>query len=388
LTGASKALERLPQYPFRELEEKASHYSGGRRLLRFAIGDPDLGPPKALVHALGEALADPAAHRYSSSNGEETLRTAIAEWMLRRFRVRVDPEREVCVLVGSKEGLAGLPRAILNPGDRVAVPDPGYPAYGNSARLGRLRIIDLPLRSRAGWIPDWDQLPWNAQLIYLNYPNNPTGAVAGLEDLRTGVHIARDTGARIAFDNAYSEITFGPDRAPSILEIPRARDITVEFHSFSKTLGIPGWRLGFAVGNEEMVGALVKLKSHHDSGAATPLQRAAVAGLALYGKGGWAPDVLRSVEEYGRRLKLLADGLRGLGWEVEPPKGTLYLWHRAPGGDGGVFADRLLSRAGVLVTPGGAFGHLGRPYIRWAATAPHADIAEALDRIRDVDWTR
>jgi LL-diaminopimelate aminotransferase len=385
MTGVSRILERLPPYPFRELEEKASRAGGERRVLRFAIGDPDIPPPNALIDAAAAAMRLADGNRYSSSAGESVLREAVAAWMQRRFRVSVDPDREVCVLVGSKEGLSGLPRAILNPGDVVVVPDPGYPAYATAVHLGRFRLATLPLRPNAGWLPDWGLLPSNGRLLYLNYPNNPTGAVAGREELRTAVHLARDTGFRIAYDNAYSEITFAGERAASILEVPDARDVALEFHSLSKTLGIPGWRIGFAVGNAEMVRALVKLKSNSDSGAAMPLQHAAVAGLALYGDRGWSSDVRRSIAEYGRRLSTLAGGLRRLGWEVARPKGTLYLWHRAPGGDGGVFADRLLDKAGVLVTPGGAFGRLGREYVRWAATSGRSDIGEALERIGNLD---
>jgi len=385
VTGTSRVLERLPPYPFRELEEKARRADTNRRVLRFAIGDPDLGPPKPLVAAALAAMGTSDGNRYSSSHGEAGLREAIAQWVRRRFGVTVDPEREVCVLVGSKEGLAALPRAILNPGDRVVVPDPGYPAYATAVRLARMRAATLALRPHAGWLPDWDVFPADAQLLYLNYPNNPTGAVAGVEELRTAVHLARDTGFRIAYDNAYSEITFSRERAPSILEVPGARDVALEFHSLSKTLGIPGWRIGFAIGNEEMIRALVKLKSHSDSGAATPLQRAAVAGLELYGKLGWSADVRRSFREYERRLSTLAKGLQRLGWDVAPPKGTLYLWHRAAGDNGAAFADRLLDAAGILVTPGGAFGQLGRPYVRWAVTSKLSDIEEALARIEALD---
>jgi LL-diaminopimelate aminotransferase len=382
MTGPSKLLARLPPYPFAELERQARvPRADGQRLLRFGIGDPDLPPPDSLREAVDRALRTPEGNRYSSSHGEARLRSAFAGWMRARFGVDVDPDREVMVLIGSKEGLALLPRAVLDPGDRVAVPDPGYPAYANAVRLARNRPVALPLRPEARWQPDWEELPDELRLLYLNYPNNPTGAVATLSELAPAVDLARDRGFLIAYDNAYSELTYGREPAPSILQVEAARAVAVEFHSLSKTLGAPGWRLGFAVGQAEAIGALTALKSHQDSGAAMPLQLAAAELLGQYGPRGWPEEVRRNFREYGERLHVLAEGLRALGWEVPPPEGTLYLWHRARRGNGDALATRLLERAGVLVTPGGAFGRRGRPYVRWSGTAPLPEIREALDRI-------
>jgi LL-diaminopimelate aminotransferase len=378
----ARALARLPPYPFALLEQKASAAEGTRRVLRFAIGDPDLPPPSSLVQAALGAMRTPGGNRYSSSRGEPELREAFAEWFHKRFGVSVDPAREVAVLVGSKEGLTALPRALLDPGARVIVPDPGYPAYENAVRLARLRPARLPLDPERGWRPVWDRMPAGGSLVYLNYPNNPTGAVVGRETLAEGLDRVREAHATLAYDNAYSELTFGGPPAPSILELPGAREVAVEFHSLSKTLGIPGWRIGFAVGNAERIAALTDLKSHSDSGAARPLQSAAAQLLREYGAEGWPAEVRSALDEYGQRLRTLAKGLTEAGWPVDEPRGTLYLWQRVPRGDGARFAGTLLEKYGILVTPGGAFGRGGRRYVRWAVTAPSADLAEALDRLR------
>jgi LL-diaminopimelate aminotransferase len=381
MSAASRLLGRLPPYPFLALEQQARSIGRGAPLLRFGIGDPDLPPPAALADAARAAMRAPDGNRYSSSRGEGALRTAFARYFERRFGVRVDPESEVCVLVGSKEGLAALPRALLDPGDSVLVPDPGYPAYENAVRLGRLRPRALPLEPGRGWLPEWERAPAGAGLVYLNYPNNPTGAVATLDDLRPSVDHARDHDLWIAYDNAYSELTFSGAPAPSLLEIPAARERTVEFHSLSKTLGIPGWRLGFAVGPAAAIRALVELKSHSDSGAPTPLQRAAASYLDRFHGGHWPAQVRRSIAEYGRRLDRLARGLTLAGFPARRPSGTLYLWQSAPEGDGARFAEELLARHRVLVTPGAAFGHAGRPYVRWAVTSPRSAIDAAIGRL-------
>ncbi len=375
-------LARVPPYPFAELERRAAEQERpGRPVLKFAIGDPDLPPPEVLTRALAEILrSDPTSHGYSTSRGEPTLREAVARFLRVRFGVPIDPEREVAILVGSKEGLSGLPRALLGPGEAVAVPDPGYPAYVAAALLNDLAVERLPLRPGGGWLPDWEGLSARVGLAYLNYPNNPTGQVARLPDLKEAVDWAHDHGSALAFDNAYSEITYGSEPAPSILEVPGAREVAVEFHSLSKTFGIPGWRVGFAVGNPDLLRLLVRLKSQSDSGAATPLQRAAVAALGLYRGRERPPEVARAVATYGERIRALAAGLEALGLEVVPPQGALYVWQRVRSG-GADLAERLLDRAGILVTPGSAFGRGGEEYVRWSVTRPLSEIETALRRL-------
>lgn len=374
------ALRALPPYPFATLERLAEERRrAGQALHPFHLGDPDLPPPPALLEAGARAARDLRQCRYSTSRGEPELREAIARWMKVRFGVSVDPDTEVAVLLGSKEGLVALPRALVDPGELVALPDPGYPAYQGAVTLVGGRVLPLPLDETNGWRPLWELCRGRPRLLYLNYPNNPTGAMLDRTGLREGVERAADAGAVLAYDNAYSEVTFGPVGAPSLLEVPGALELGVEFHSFSKTFGVPGWRIGFAVGNAAIIGSLVRLKAQSDSGAALPFQRAAVEGLALYRGPNRPPEIEANVREYGRRLVRLAEGLSALGAETTAPEGGLYLWQRARRGTGAELADRLLRSAGVLVTPGAAFGPAGSSYVRWAVTRPMAEIEEVVD---------
>ena len=371
----SRALQDLPAYPFATLERRAAERRrAGEVLYPFHLGDPDLPPPKSVLRVAARAVRDLGNCRYSTSRGEPELRESIARWMQLRFGVRVDPETEVAVLLGSKEGLAALPRAVVDPGEVVAVPDPGYPAYGAAAGLVGARIVRLPLESGRGWLPAWDRLAVEPRLVYLNYPNNPTGAAIDRAALREAVDRARDGGWTLAYDNAYSEITFGPTPAPSLLEIPGGREVGVEFHSLSKTFGVPGWRIGFAVGRPSVIAALVKLKAQSDSGAPLPLQRAASAALGLYRGRERPAEIEASVREYGRRLTKLSAALESAGAPAPVPAGGLYLWQRVARGIGTAFADRLLASSGILVTPGAAFGPAGDRYIRWAVTRPMEEI--------------
>ncbi len=375
----SAALAGLPRYPFVALEARiAERRRAGLPVLNFGIGDPDLGPAPALREAARRAVLSDETHRYSTSAGEPELREAIARWVRVRFGVSLDPAEEVVVLSGSKEGLAQFPRAILDAGSRVLVPDPGYPVYRAAAVLAGTRPVTLPLIEREDWRPDWEAAPAAARLCYLNYPNNPTGAVLGVDGLREAAERARDGRFLVAYDNAYSEVTFGGFRAPSLLEVPGGREVGVEFHSFSKTFGVPGWRLGFAIGNAEALRALVKLKSQGDSGVSLPMQRAAIEALGWYQGAERPRTVEASVREYGERLRRLVDGLTGLGMSATLPGGGLYLWQRAPGGSGEGFATRLLAEHGIVVAPGGGFGDAGRAYVRWSVTRPSDEIDRAI----------
>ncbi|MFG1530490.1 MAG: aminotransferase class I/II-fold pyridoxal phosphate-dependent enzyme, partial [Thermoplasmata archaeon] len=343
--------------------------------------EPDLPPPLEVLDALRASIDRPGDHRYSSSAGEPELRQAIARFLKLRFGVVADPEHEVVVLLGSKEGLTLMPRLLRTRREVVGIPDPGYPAYESAAQLAGARPVRWPLIPEEGYAPDWDRLPARARLVYLNYPNNPTGRIADRDQLRAAVEMARDRGFALAYDNAYSEISFGDRPAPSIWEVPGAREVAVEFHSFSKTFGIPGWRLGFAVGPRPLIAAMIRYKSQVDSGPALPLQRAAQAGLALYRGPRRPAPIERRVTEYRRRALQLCRGLDRLGYAVEPPQGGLYVWHRARLASGAEEAERWLSRYGILVTPGGAFGPAGAPFVRWSVTRPSNEIASAVQRL-------
>ncbi len=380
--ASSRVVAEVPPYPFAELERKAAKWKRGeQRAVNLSIGDPDLPPPASVLEAARAAVGAPGAHRYPSSRGEAELRGAIAKWMRLRFGVTVDADKEVAVLLGSKEGIGALPHALVDPGEIVLVPDPGYPPYTRGTHLAYAKVHTFPLSEEHQWLPSWDAIPTGGRLMFLNYPNNPTGGTATLEDVRPAVDLARDRGLWLAYDNAYSEVTYGEHRAPSILQAPGAIEHAVEFHSFSKTFGMAGWRIGFAVGNAEVLASLVKLKSQVDSGASRPIQIAAAAALGLYTGAQRPPPVEATVQEYGRRLRRLAQGLHDLGYEVRAPEGSLYLWQRAPSGDGAAFADRLLSEHGILVTPGSAFGPAGAAYVRWAVTAPYESIEQVLSRL-------
>ncbi|MDE1835042.1 MAG: aminotransferase class I/II-fold pyridoxal phosphate-dependent enzyme [Euryarchaeota archaeon] len=379
---SSRVVQEVPPYPFAELERKAAAWSRGKeRAINLSIGDPDLPPPPTVVEAARKALVAEGSHRYPTSRGDRVLLEAIARWMERRFDVKVDPEKEVAVLLGSKEGIGGLPHVLADPGEAVLVPDPGYPPYTRGTRLAHAEVQSFPLLPSRGWLPDWDSVPTEGRLMFLNYPNNPTGGTATLDQVRPAVDIARDRGMWLAYDNAYSEVTFEGFSAPSILQVPGAIDHAIEFHSFSKTFGMAGWRIGFAVGNREVLASLVKYKSQNDSGAARPIQAAAAAALDLYRSAARPPEVERSVDEYGRRLRRLSEGLRALGYDVTRPRGSLYLWQHAPLGDGSAWADELLAKHGILVTPGAAFGPSGTAYVRWAVTVPFGQIEETLRRL-------
>lgn len=380
----SRVLSSLPPYPFADLETKAAQLRArGVRLIDLSVGDPDLQPPPDVLAVLSEAALDPANHRYSTSRGEPSLREAIARWYRVRFGVTVDSESEVCVLAGSKEGLTNLVRALADPGDKVLVPDPGYPAYANgAARVAGCKPTRMLLVRARGYLPDLGAYnSMRAKVMYLNYPNNPTGVVAPRSFLNEAVDFASDEGALLCYDNAYSEISFvGPQ--PSILEVPSAMGCAVEMHSISKTFAMPGDRVGFAVGNPDAIRALVKLKSQVDSGIPKYIQIAAARALSSYTSRSPPKQVSDTVETYKSRMAVAAAGFRDVGLACEPSEATFYLWVHL-GGDARRIVDEALE-AGVLLTPGSAFGESGSGFVRLALTRDAEKIAEAVRILGDV----
>jgi LL-diaminopimelate aminotransferase len=376
-------LKRLPPYPFAKLEARASAARArGEDVIDLSIGDPDLPPPAAVVEAVREGVRRPEFHGYSSSRGEPFFREAVADWYAARFGVDLDPDREVCCLIGSKEGLANLARAYVDPGSTVLCPEPGYPVYAAGAT-----VLNDGTPASAALLPpayrfDPDDLDDpNVRLAYLNYPNNPTGAVASRRDLEACVAKARDRGTLLAHDLAYSELAFQAEDAPSILQVDGAKECAVEFHSLSKTFSITGFRLGMAVGNSDAVAALTKVKTQLDSGAPKFLQWAGAEALRLYQGVNPPKEVRAAADTYRRRLTRLANGLAEHGLPARVPRATFYLWHRVSG-DGLTFAEGLAEK-NVLVTPGDAFGRTGGEYVRWAATQPEERIGVALERMGD-----
>jgi LL-diaminopimelate aminotransferase len=383
----SKRLRDLPVYLFEELAGTIRQKEAeGVDVVDLSIGDPDLGAPHCVVEALAEFSSDRRLHRYTPQWAVKEFNTAVAGWMAQRFSVKLDPATEIVPLIGSKEGIAHLPLAVVDPDDLALVPDPGYPVYSRGVWFAGGRVEWLPLLEEHGFLPAPGSIKAHkARLIYLNYPNNPTSATADLDFYRRVVDTAGRSGAFVANDAAYSEITFDGYSAPSILQVPGAKEVAVEFHSFSKSFSMAGWRVGFAAGSADVVDALRALKSNIDSGVfGAPLLAAA---RAL--REGW-DDHARMMEEYSARRALLLECLEACGMEWHRSPATLYIWGKVPGSGSSLeFARMLLERAGVLVTPGVGFGSAGEGYFRISITCPTERIRIAATRLREVCrlWT-
>jgi LL-diaminopimelate aminotransferase len=379
----AERLKRLPPYLFAEIDQKKREARArGVDVIDLGIGDPDLPTPPHIIRALQKAAEDPENHRYPSYEGMLAFRQAAADWYAKRFNVRLDPEREVLTLVGSKEGTAHMPLAFVNPGDIVLVPDPGYPVYAAGSWFAGGEVHWMPLRRERGFLPDLEAVPADiarrARLMYLNYPNNPTAAVATRDFFAEVVAFARSYGVLVCHDAMYSELKFDGYEPPSFLETEGAREVGVEFHSLSKTYSMTGWRLGFCVGNQAAIAGLGKVKTNVDSGVFQAVQQAGIA--ALTGPQQLSEQYRRTYQE---RRDVAVGGLKALGWEVNPPRGTFFIWAPVPGGmDSRSFAARLLEEAGVVVTPGVGFGPSGEGFYRIALTVERARLAEAMERLR------
>ena len=372
----------LPPYLFAELDRlKKEVQEKGVDVISLGIGDPDLPTPPHIVESLRKAAVDANNHRYSDYEGIERYRASAAGWYKRRFDVSLDHRREVCALLGSKEGIANFATAVVDPGDIVLIPDPGYPVYFSGCVFNAGEPYFVPLRKQNGFLPDLDSIPSEvarrAKLLWLNYPNNPTAATADLGFFKHAVQFCLKNSIILAHDLAYSEIAYDGYRAPSILEIPEARECAIEFHSLSKTYSMTGWRIGFAVGNAEAVRALGRVKTNIDSGPFQAIQEAAIAAL----EGG--DDKLREYcAIYKERRDLMVVALRKLGLICESPKATFYLWAEVPRGYTSVsFTERLLREAGVLTTPGSGFGKAGEGFVRFSLTVASERLREAANRV-------
>jgi LL-diaminopimelate aminotransferase len=380
---AAARMARVPAYYFAGLRgEVERRRAEGVDVVGLDIGDPDLPTPAAIVESGAAALRDPRNHRYPPYAGLAELRAALAAWYARRFGVVLDPDTQVLPLLGSKDGIAHLPLAVVDPGDVVLVPDPGYAVYTAGALMAGADPHRLRLRPEHGFLPDLDAIPdgvaRSARLLWLNYPNNPTAAVAAPGFLDEAVAFCAERGILCAHDAPYSEITFGGYRAPSLLQSPGALEVGVEFHSLSKTYNMTGWRVGVAVGGAEVIRLLGRVKSNLDSGVFSAVQRAAVTALEE------PPEALaaRNAVILDRQTRL-CDALAGAGIEVTRPRATFYLWAEVPGrGDSHGFATRLLDEAALSVVPGIAFGPGGEGFFRLSLTAPTERIDEACRRIR------
>ncbi|MBI2879789.1 MAG: LL-diaminopimelate aminotransferase [Candidatus Rokubacteria bacterium] len=375
-------LKRLPPYLFAEIDrQKKEARARGADLIDLGIGDPDIPSPPHVIEALARAARDPKNHRYPDYEGLLAFRGAAAGWYQRQFGVTLDPAAEVLTLIGSKEGTAHIPLAFCNPGDVVLVPDPGYPVYQAGTLFAGAEPYFLPLRGDHDFLPDLDAVPAEvarrARMIFLNYPNNPTAACAPLEFFERLVRFAERWGLIVCHDAMYSEIRFDGERPPSFLQVPGAREVGVEFHSLSKTYSMTGWRIGFCVGNREVLAGLGKVKTSVDSGVFQAVQEAAIA--ALTGPQEYVAEVQRTYQE---RRDVVVQGLRRLGLPVLVPRATFFVWAPVPGGGSSTeWAERLLREAEVVVTPGVGFGPHGEGYYRIALTVDKARLAEAMERL-------
>jgi LL-diaminopimelate aminotransferase len=376
----ARRIQTLPPYLFAELDRKlAAKREQGVDVISLGVGDPDLPTPPHIVEALQEAADDPSTHRYPSYYGSLEFRTAVAAWYGRRFGVELDPESEVMALIGSKEGIGHIAFAFVDPGDEALIPDPGYPVYGVSTRLAGGVPVSLPMPAERGFLPDLDaaQVSERTKALWLNFPTNPTAAVADLATFEAAVAFAREHDLLLLHDAAYSEITFDGYVAPSPLQVDGAKDVTLEFGSASKFYNMTGWRIGWVAGSAEAIRALGVVKTNLDSGQFTAIQRAAVA--ALEGPEEHL-DRLRAV--YQGRRDLVVGTLNGLGWSLKAPLGSCYVWVPVPDGHTSAsFADRLLDEAGVFVAPGSGYGARGEGFVRFSLTAPDDRLAEAMDRL-------
>ncbi|MFC1568245.1 LL-diaminopimelate aminotransferase [Candidatus Margulisiibacteriota bacterium] len=379
----SKRLDKIPPYLFVKIEEKKEELQKqGKDIIDFGIGDPDLPTPAHIFKKMHDVLEQPESGQYPTSKGEFAFRKAVSKWYKKRFKVELNPRDEICCLLGSKEGLAHLPLCFIDKGDVSLVPDPSYPVYKICTTLAGGEAYLMPLTAENDFLPDLDGIPKDvlkkARLLYINYPNNPTGAVADKSFLEKCVKFAKDNDLLLVSDLAYSEMGYDGFKPSSVLEIPGAKDVTIEFHSLSKTYNMTGWRIGMAVGNKEAIGALATIKSNLDSGTFKAIQFAAIEALS-----GPQDCVAENNKVFEERRNVLYNGLASLGWKFEKPKATFYMWVPVPKEETSAsFTEKLLEKAGILVVPGNGYGPSGEGYVRFAITIPKERIAEAIERMK------
>ncbi len=379
----AKRIQQLPPYLFAQIDAaKKKAVAEGKDVIDFGVGDPDLPTPRPIIEALYQGALGAANHRYPTTRGLELLRKEIAHWYERRFGVLLSPETEIHSLIGSKEGIAHAPFAFLNPGDVALVPDPCYPPYRGGTLFAGGKSYLLPLLKENHFLPDLDPIPSSvlrkAKILFLNYPNNPTGAAAPLEFLEEVIHFAKKRRIIVCYDNAYSEVSYDGYNAPSFLQLKGAKEVGVEFHSLSKTYNMTGWRLGWVCGHPKIVEGIGIVKSNIDSGVFQAVQLAGIAALKLGNS-----FLIETHRIYQERRDLLCEGLLKIGWKVTPPKSTFYLWTPVPQGKKSApFARELLEKRHIVVTPGIGFGPSGEGYVRFALTVPVERIRAALSRLK------
>ncbi len=383
----SNRLNALPPYLFVEIDRaKREAIAAGKDVINLGVGDPDRPTFDFIVDAMAKAIRDPANQCYPFDEGVPQFRTAAADFLQARYGVQLDSASEIITTIGSKDGIAHLPLAVVNPGDVVLVPQPGYPVYISATVFAGGEPVFMPLTAENGFLPDLDAIDADTaartKMIYVNYPNNPTTAVADLDWYTKLVAWAKANEVIIASDTAYNEMYFEV-APPSIFQVPGAKDVAVEFHSLSKTFNMTGWRIGFVAGNADIIAALAKVKGNVDSGQFNAVQWAGVAALENYQH----PDVVGQRELYRQRRDVLCAGLAKIGFDVNIPAATFYVWTKCPAGvDSMTFAKRCLAEADVNTIPGVGFGAPGDGYFRMALTADVDRLEEAVDRLSKLSW--
>jgi LL-diaminopimelate aminotransferase len=387
LMELAKRLNRLPPYLFVEINQKIAELRArGEDIISFAIGDPDLPTPSNIIEYTCKTARDPTNHRYPETAGLPELRQAIAEWYERRFGVTLDPDEEVLPLIGSKEGIGHMALCFIEPGDLALVPDPGYPPFSLGTILAGGEPYFMPLKEENEFLPDFkaipDEVADKAKLMWLNYPNNPTSAIASLDFFEKAVHFAQQHDLAICHDAPYTEVAFDGYKPPSFMQIARAKEIGVEFHSLSKTYHMTGWRIGMVVGNAGIVDALFRVKSNLDSGIPQAIQYGAIEALR-----GSQEHIAEHNAILQRRRDKLLKVLNEIGLKARMPKATFYIWAKIPQGYTSMdFTKKLLDEAGIAVTPGTGYGKEGEGYIRLSLTISDNRLEQGMDRL--VAWHR
>ncbi len=383
----AERLKQLPPYLFAELDRKKEEVQArGVDVIDLGVGDPDQPTPSHIIDKLAEAAREPRHHKYPSYSGLNSFREAVSRWYKHRAGVTLDPLKEVVSLIGSKEGIAHIPLAFINPGDVMLVPSPAYPVYKISTLFAGGIPYEMPLLKENGFLPDLTTIPADvlakARMMFLNYPNNPTAAPATEAFFKEVVAFANQHNIMICHDFAYSEMAFDGYKPPSFLETPGAMEVGIEFHSLSKTYNMTGWRIGFAAGNAEIIGGLGQIKSNIDSGIFEAIQ---IAGIeAMEDDAAWLHEMQT---HYTERRDVLMAGLAKLGIKAEKPKATFYIWCEVPDGYTSTsFVAHLLEKAGIMTTPGNGFGDPGEGYFRMALTVSKERLQEAVNRIADVGF--
>jgi LL-diaminopimelate aminotransferase len=382
----AERLDQLPPYLFVDIDrQKREAIEAGKDVINLGIGDPDQPTHEFIVDRMANEIRTPTNHRYPAGKGTSSFVDAITGFMKRRFGIDL-PRNQVTALIGSKEGIGHLPLAVVNPGDTVLVPEPGYPVYTSAAVFAGATPYTMPLTHENHWLPDLDAIPSDvrksARLMFLNYPNNPTGATATTDFFKKAVEFARENDILLAHDAAYTEIFF-ESKPPSILEVEGAADVAIEFHSLSKSFNMTGWRAAFAIGNTNALSSLAKVKDNVDSGQFNAIQGAAAEALNHFDH----INVRAMTDLYRERRDVVIDGLRSMGINADTPQASFYVWARCPSGYASMeTAAKILADAAVVVIPGLGFGQAGDGYFRFALTVGCDRMREALDRIKSVKW--